>query len=262
MGFFKSISEQIPIGNNPGEAIGSVNYLPITHLDFVQLHKDDVASGQFGVLGDSIEKKSAELSNIICRGNIEMKALMTYLIREILRNIPEHANDSTAWICGQYWSDQTAEIAIVDEGIGVRSSLQHNAFHREYINDDATALCCAIKAGISQSFVPGRENQSCDEWSNSGYGLYMVSEICKELKGSFCIASGERYIYVGHDSVVSSGESYIQGTAVKMTFSTDSLKNSQDIIKRIASRGEEEARTIRNAFKKASRPSKGLILDL
>ena len=115
MGFFKSISEKISIGNSPGEAIGNDNYLPITQLDLVQLHNDDIASGQFGALGDSIEKKSAELSNIICRNNIEMQALMTYLIREILRNIPEHANESTAWICGQYWADHTAEIAILQQ---------------------------------------------------------------------------------------------------------------------------------------------------
>ena len=46
-----------------------------------------------------------------------MQKLMTYLIREILRNIPEHAESHKAWICGQYWSDNTAEIAILDEGI-------------------------------------------------------------------------------------------------------------------------------------------------
>lgn len=262
MGFFKSISEKIPLGNSPGDAIGNDNYLPITQLDLVQLYRDDIASGQFGALGDSIERKSVELSNIICRSNTEMQALMTYLIREILRNIPEHANESTAWICGQYWNDHTAEIAIVDEGVGVKSSLQQNAVHRQYVKDDETALLCAIKAGISKSFIPARENLSSDVWSNSGFGLYMVSEICKELKGSFCIASGNRYIYVGHDGVVSSGDAYMQGTAVKMTFSTDYLKSSHEIIKSIASRGEHEAKTIQNAFKKASHPSQGLILKL
>ena len=61
---------------------------------------------------------------------------MTYLIREILRNIPEHAEESSAWICGQYWNDQTAEIAIVDEGIGIKKSLQRNSIHRAYATDD------------------------------------------------------------------------------------------------------------------------------
>lgn len=120
MGFFKSISETIPIGNVPGGASGNDNYLPITKLDLIKLHSDEIAAGEYGTLGDSIEKEAAKLSRIICRHNAEMQALMTYLIREILRNIPEHAEESTAWICGQYWGNQTAEIAIVDEGIGIK----------------------------------------------------------------------------------------------------------------------------------------------
>lgn len=132
MGFFKSISETLPIGNVPGGASGNDNYLPITKLDLIKLHSDEIAAGEYGTLGDSIEKEAAKLSRIICRHNAEMQALMTYLIREILRNIPEHAEESSAWICGQYWNDQTAEIAIVDEGIGVKKSLQKNSIHRAY----------------------------------------------------------------------------------------------------------------------------------
>jgi len=128
MGFFKTISESISIGNAPGEATGNDNYLPITHLDIVELQRQCIASGRFQEIGDTIEQKSAELAKIICRNNIEMQALMTYLIREILRNIPEHADSDKAWICGQYWADGTAEIAIVDEGIGIKTSLQKMRF--------------------------------------------------------------------------------------------------------------------------------------
>lgn len=77
------------------------------------------------------------------------------------------------------------EIAIVDEGIGVKKSLQKNSIHRAYATDDESALSYAIKAGISQAVLdPRRGNRSNDEWANSGYGLYMVSEICKELGGN------------------------------------------------------------------------------
>ena len=34
MGFFKMISEEIPIGKLPGEANGTNNYIPITKVDF------------------------------------------------------------------------------------------------------------------------------------------------------------------------------------------------------------------------------------
>lgn len=242
-------------------ASGNDNYLPITKLDLIKLHSDEIAAGEYGTLGDSIEKEAAKLSRIICRHNAEMQALMTYLIREILRNIPEHAEESSAWICGQYWNDQTAEIAIVDEGIGIKKSLQKNSIHRAYATDDESALSYAIKAGISQAFDPRRGNRSNDEWANSGYGLYMVSEICKELGGTFCIASGGKCIYAT-DKGIETIDTYLDGTAVKMTFPTDKLKSSHDIIREIAGRGECEARAIKNAFKKASHPFKGLILEL
>lgn len=168
----------------------------------MELQQQCIASGRFQELGDTIKQKSSELAKIICRNNIEMQALMTYLIREILRNIPEHADSDKAWICGQYWADGSAEIAIVDEGIGIKNSLQKNAIHRQYVLDDLSALQCAVKAGISQAFHPGRGNRSDDVWSNSGYGLFMASEICKELGGSFCIASGTDYLYIDGNPLI------------------------------------------------------------
>lgn len=262
MGFFKSISESIAVGNAPGEAPGNDNYIPITKIDLTQLHRDNLSAGIWGEMGDSIELKSAELSKILCRTNKEMQKLMTYLIREILRNIPEHAEASDAWICGQYWGNNIAEIAILDTGIGVKTSLQKNPTHRSYISDDISALQCAIKAGISQAFNPARGNCSPDVWSNSGYGLFMVSEICKRLNGAFCIASGDSYIYIESDGQLTENRTYIDGTAIMMRFSTEELNNGNAIIREIAELGEAQARMIKNAFKKASQPSKGFITDL
>ena len=51
------------------------------------MHSDEIAAGEYGTLGDSIEKEAAKLSRIICRHNAEMQALMTYLIREILQGV-------------------------------------------------------------------------------------------------------------------------------------------------------------------------------
>ena len=97
MGFFKSISETLPIGNVPGAASGNDNYLPITKLDLIKLHSDEIAAGGYGTLGDSIEKEAAKLSRIICRHNAEMQALMTYLIREYSRT-------RRGIICMDMWS--------------------------------------------------------------------------------------------------------------------------------------------------------------
>lgn len=262
MGFFKTISDKLEIGNRPGEAMGNDNYIPITELDLHQIYSDTISKDKRLEMGDAIEIKSSELATILCRDDKEMHILFTYLIREILRNIPEHADSLKAWICGQYWANHTAEIAIIDEGIGVKKSLQRNKVHREYILCDKDAISCAIKAGISQAFLPAKPNLSEDPWGNSGFGLYVVSEICKELQGSFCLASGEKYIKIDSDGTIRYGDTTFQGTAVKMTIVTNGLGRSKDIISKIARQGELQARAIRNAFKKASMPSKGLLEKL
>lgn len=257
MGFFKSISEKLNIGKEPGEATGNDNYIPITELDFGQIYKEKRTNGM--EIGDAIEMKASELAKVLSRDNKEIHILLTYLLLEILRNIPEHAECNKAWLCGQFWSDGIAEIAIVDEGIGILSSLQRNFIHKKYIKNDKDAITSAIKAGISQAYQSSRINTSMNPWANSGFGLYMVSEICKELHGSFCLASGNKFIITNSDGTTNIGDTFFKGTAIKMTISTKSLKNSKDIIKMISSQGEVQAKTIRNAFKKASISSRGFL---
>ena len=262
MGFFKYISPSLDIGKMPGEANGSSNYIPITPLIVDDLQKAAYEQGNYMVLGDLIEQEAGRLSRIVDRGNKELHKLLTYLIREILRNTPEHAKSNTMWVCGQYWpSYELAEIAIIDEGIGIYNSITQNAAHREYITDNATALQWALKAGISEAFRPSSKQRSNDAWANSGFGLYMVSEICKLLNGSFCLISYNNFLLIDNHGV-KAGETSFHGTAIRMRVPSKKISSAQDIISTIARNGEAEARTIRNAFKTASTPSKGLIAEL
>lgn len=262
MGFFKYVSEFLEIGKRPGEAQGSSNYIPITSIVVDELQKAEYEKGNYMVLGDLIEKEAGRLARIVDRGNEELHKLLTFLIREILRNTPEHAKTNTMWICGQYWrSYELAEIAIVDEGIGIYESITKNAAHREYIKDNAAALQWALKAGISEAFRPSLKQKSSDEWANSGFGLYMVSEICRHLNGSFCIISYENYMLIDNHGVTTGGTSF-KGTAIRMRVPSKKIASAQKIISEIASRGEAEAKTIRNAFKTASTPSRGLMEEL
>lgn len=108
----------------PGEANGSNNYIPITPIVIDELQKEEIQRGNYMVLGDVVEKESGRLARIVDRGNGELHKLLTYLIREIIRNTPEHAETDTVWVCGQYWpSYELAEIAIADEGIGIYNSI-------------------------------------------------------------------------------------------------------------------------------------------
>ena len=261
MGFFKEVSKNITIGKAPGEAKGNANYIPITTIDFKKILDDEVKKGNCSELENSIEEFSKKLARILGRDNTEANALFTYLFREMLRNIPEHANCSKALICGQYYSNNSAEIAIIDEGIGILKSLQSNTIHRMYINTDKDALECAIRPGISSTFNPRRGQRSNEIWGNSGFGLYMANKICQLLGGSFCIASGNHFIEYKKNGELIEGDTCFGGTAIKLEVSTTNLKNCGKLINEISSQGEKQAQKIKHAFKVASKPSKGLITN-
>lgn len=163
------------------------------------------------------------------------------------------------WICGQYWpSFHLAEIAIMDEGIGVYKSIVQNSAHREYIADNRSALEWAIRAGISQAIAPSVKQKDGDVWANSGFGLYMVSQICRRLKGSFSLISYDDVIHMDNHGL-KNGKASFHGTAIRIRIPSGNIRSAQEIINEINKQGELEARDIRNAFKTSSKPSKGLM---
>ena len=259
MGFFQTISEKIHIGKAPGEAIGSNNYVPITKLSIQKLRADSTASGLYRLDGDLIELEASKLATVLTDDK-QAQYLLTYILRELMRNVPEHSGTDELWVCGQHWNNGVAEIAIIDEGIGIKQSLYKNASHRPYIESDEDALRLAVKAGVSQSFRLGGKQRLDDTWSNSGFGLYAVSNFVKLLGGSFCLVSGNNYLKMDESGKITTGDSWISGTAVKITLNRTTIQNSQKLIHEVIMNGEKEASGLRNAFKTASRPSKGLIL--
>ena len=72
----------------PGEAQGSSNYIPITPIVVDELQKAEYEQGNYMAIGDLIEKEAGRLARIVDRGNKELHRLLTFLIREILRNTP------------------------------------------------------------------------------------------------------------------------------------------------------------------------------
>lgn len=258
MGFFQAAG--FPQGKAPGEASGSSSYIPITKINISELQKKAFENGDILEQGDIIEREAKRLSKILAQRNPELQKLLQYLIREAIRNIPEHAETNDVWICGQYWRNRKyAEIAILDEGIGIFKSLSQNRIHRNYIDSNEEALKWAIKPGVSVAFDPSKGNKSRDTWANSGYGLFMISEICKLTNGRFTIVSGDNCLRVFSNAMGNYGV-HINGTALGIRIGTTSIDNYQTIINLARSNGEETSKNIKNAFKEASVPSKGLLL--
>lgn len=257
MGFFKAAG--FPQGKAPGEAPGSSSYIPLTKLNIREMQQDAIKNGEYMEQGDLIERKSDELAQVLSQGNRELQKMFRYLIREAIRNVPEHAGTNEVWICGQYWHNRDkAEIAILDEGIGVYESLKQNRIHREYVTNNEEALRWAIKPGISVAFNPARGQRSQDTWANSGYGLFMISEICKATNGWLTFVSGDDCLRVYPNGNGIYG-AHFKGTALGIRIKPSQIVNCQVLIDSARTNGESTAKTIKNSFKDASLPSKGLM---
>ena len=236
--------------------------IPITPIFFDNLQKREFEQGIYLEMGNVIEKEASRLSQSLDHKNAELHKLLTFLIREMLRNTPEHAKVRKAWICARnIESSDYTEIAVADEGIGVFKSITSNHNHREYIKDNATALQWVLKAGISKAFSPSQKQRSENEWANSGFGLYMVSRICLSLNGSFTIISNKNYLEMTNNQI-KQGETSFCGTALKIRLRSKYIVDAQSIISRTAKNGEAEAKTIRNSFKSSSVTSRGLMNEL
>ena len=216
IGFYQALD--VDIGKMPGEAQGGMSYIPITEIKLAQFHFGADRQHVF----DLIQKKSNDLATLLIqkRHGTEFDQL-SYCIREILRNVADHSGAMSLWLCGQYYPNlNVVEIAILDEGIGIRKSLSKNSNYKSISDSDALDL--AIKAGVSGKASPTDDEIREDPqgiW-NQGYGLYVVSELCRRF-GSFAILSGTACLSIESrtwepEGAEHTSEAKMKGTAIKI----------------------------------------------
>jgi len=100
--------------------------------------------------------------------------------------------------------------------------------------DDAILL--AQQPGISSTVNPDPK----DDYANSGYGLYMTSNICK-TGGDFVIASGTRLFGINARFFGFFDNSF-KGTAIRMRLSTNNIYSLSKISSELLEKGEQIAR--------------------
>ena len=89
----------------------------------------------------------------------------------------------------------------------------------------------------------------------------MISEICKSTKGGWCtFASNDTCLRIYNNSVSTENITF-RGTALGIRVGTGDIKNAQAMIDAARLKGEATAQNIKNAFKSASLPSRGLMLE-
>lgn len=188
VGFFKHIN--INYGNETGKTPGGSTYIPITEIIFSDLEKYN----KFECPQELIDKEVRRLATVLLQSeNRDEYEILSYCIRESLRNAMEHSEDDRVCICAQYWPHYNkAQNAILDKGIGVLESLTSNSIHGS-LSDDLQALEKAIQPAVSSN--PLTSQRSNNVWGNSGFGLYMLKKICKD-SGSLLISSNKAALLI------------------------------------------------------------------
>lgn len=211
-----------------------VNHIPIKCIGISDLRKDPT---DMRPLGDLIDEHARDLAITLTQDNdSEATKTLQYCLREIIRNTFEHGRTNQVWVCGQYWSSRNeAEIALIDEGRGILSSLQTNRRYR--LTTDIEANKLALQPGASRML--GIKQDPYDIWQNSGYGLFMSSALCG-LGGYFVLGSGKNATLVNAEKQIPY-ESEIKGTAICMNIKTDQILNLQDRLDELAAIGRVQA---------------------
>jgi hypothetical protein len=144
LGFFDFIG--MDEGNRVGEARGGATYIPITRTSRPNI---EVRSASLEEWYAAIEEEARHVAGVLAGSFDDSQALRTYTysIREIIRNVFEHSQAVDCFVFAQRWADGSAEIAIVDEGVGIARTLSES----HGVATDADALALACRPGVSRT---------------------------------------------------------------------------------------------------------------
>lgn len=225
IGFFEFIGLK-NVGKKPGQAPGSHRYLPITPIE----KKGLLRGAQRSTVQEAVQTKSEHLAGMVFDDDFSKQIMLTYCFREIIRNVFEHAQTDSCCLMAQKWYSGEVEIAIVDTGIGILASLE------EVFQFDSAeqALQEAIKPGVSRVRSPQRGS----EWDNSGFGLYVLSELGSRY-GEFSVVSSGKWMHCRNGTSIFNDMAF-GGTAIQLKLSTRDADHFPNILRGIVTTGETE----------------------
>jgi anti-sigma regulatory factor (Ser/Thr protein kinase) len=222
IGYFAFIADGFSGLNRPGEP---GHYLPLTRI-----LREDVDPRDGESMQDRIEARSEALAQILCNADVHDEAVqqLRYCFRELIRNALEHANVETVYLIAQRFPKKnSAEIAIGDLGRGIHASL---SVSRDLPTPE-DAIRAALQPGVSRFTESNR-----GEYGNSGYGLYITSEFCRQA-GRFHLATSGKLL-----TLTSENETFtdvpLTGTVVQVRLNTRNAKGWSNALDAIIARGE------------------------
>jgi hypothetical protein len=231
----------------------SQKYIPITRRNirsFLKNNPENISPHQ------RVENRAKHVAEVLSQGNLAVASALNYCLREMFRNIFEHSHTVFAWYGGQYWpSLDTVEFAFSDLGSGFLSSVNRHPSYN--VTSDSEALDYAMAPGITGQ--PGKSiwsETSGPKWANSGYGLFIASELCRR-HGKFHVHSNSVGRSFSGSHVVEHSH-HFPGTLVVLKLNPSTFNNveTRELIKSICKEGEERSALSQIAsIKKASNSS-------
>jgi hypothetical protein len=246
IGFFQFV--QIDRGAQPKRFSSTdrcfTSILYLTREDLI--HSDDVMQARLDAVSKDLAKE------LIPRDSPNADLLSDafgFCLREAIRNSFEHGEARFVFFLAQVYRDNVVEFALLDEGIGIARSLGKVFFDR----DERELLELSLRPGISEYIGPDTQSK----WQNSGFGLYVLSELAKHY-GSFSLASKDWQVSL-YGNQRKLNPTYVEGTALRLRLRIPEPEYFSNVREAIVQRGEIEANTLEGAIKTASKASRGLF---
>ena len=193
----------------------------------------------------SLLQKSIKVDELQYTDAIDLRDTVYYVLNELMRNVIQHSQDPDGGVLiaqkmrSGYYGDSKPciQITVVDNGIGILKSLQ--AYHE--IKDADVALLQSTRPHFSGAFP---EEQIGGTDVNAGLGLFMISEITKELGGYMAICSSGKLLSikgnVDQNNITDIKDAVFDGTFVVFEIPINcTLADYKEMLMRIYAKAEE-----------------------
>jgi len=236
----------IPNKIKMGAARGSGSYVPIrrySRAEVLGTQPDDKS------IHSAIVRRAEELADVLigCRPETPSYQAVLYSLKEVIRNVFEHSGAPECFVAAQKWSNGVVEVGVIDEGMGIKASLQQAI----ECKDDLEAIRSAIQPGVSRAM---KLDDTSNQHGNSGFGLYVLSELGRCF-GRFTLGSGTAALQIENGEARALIATF-HGTFVGIKLA-DSIHDFGGVLNDIVSVGETDAEAAGIAAR-ASRSSRSI----
>lgn len=212
----------------PFEKENTMHY-PLHEIDLSNLKKESLYTQ------GKIDDLSNRLARIITSETKDSDFFLyiSFSINEIIRNIVHHSESSELLVMAQKWKEKRRclELSIMDLGNGIDSTL--GKLSKQLDNQNITPLKLSLIPGASSKLT----TYFNDDAENSGFGLYMISELIKDY-GEFFILSGNEGICLKKNQK-KHFETNTLGTIISIRIDLDAFESYDNKMSKLRGEGLE-----------------------